>query len=90
MKKYLVILLVLSTSNVFAALNKWVDEKGNVHYSDQTPPANVKKTTLRFPPPPVSLTASSVSSTSPTATPTTPPTSSPVSPPPAEKPADQR
>ncbi len=52
MKKYLAILLVLCVTNTFAALNKWVDEKGNVHYSDQPPPANVKKTTLRFPPPP--------------------------------------
>lgn len=90
MKKYLVILLVLSASNVFAALNKWVDEKGNVHYSDQTPPANVKKTTLRFPAPPPLTMVSGVSTPPAAATPTSPPASAPVSPPPAEKPADQR
>ncbi|MFY9261147.1 MAG: DUF4124 domain-containing protein [Gallionella sp.] len=39
-------------TNTFAALNKWVDEKGKVHYSDQPPPANVQKIILHFPPPP--------------------------------------
>ena len=47
MKKYLLILLVLSSANAFAGLNKWVDENGKVHYSDQPPPANVKAETLR-------------------------------------------
>lgn len=78
MKKYLVILLVLFTGNAFAVLNKWVDEKGNVHYSDQPPPANVKKTTLHFPPPPpvpsaVSATTSSGTTTPVSNVPATPP-----------------
>lgn len=47
MKKYLLILLMLSSSGAFAALNKWVDEDGKVHYSDQPPPANVKSKVLR-------------------------------------------
>jgi hypothetical protein len=47
MKKYLPILLMLSASGAFAALNKWVDEDGKVHYSDQPPPANVKSEVLR-------------------------------------------
>lgn len=47
MKRYLIILLLLSSTTAFAALNKWVDEEGKVHYSDQPPPPNVKATTLR-------------------------------------------
>ncbi|TAN72328.1 MAG: DUF4124 domain-containing protein [Gallionella sp.] len=47
MKNYLFILLMLSGANAFAGLNKWVDENGKVHYSDQPPPANVKSETLR-------------------------------------------
>lgn len=53
MKKHLVVILFLSMSSAYAALNKWVDEKGKVHYSDLPPPANVQKTTLHFAPPPV-------------------------------------
>lgn len=47
MKRYLPILLMLSSASAFAALNKWVDEDGKVHYSDQPPPANVKSKVLR-------------------------------------------
>lgn len=47
MKRYLTILLLLSSTTAFAALNKWVDAEGKVHYSDEPPPANVKATTLR-------------------------------------------
>lgn len=48
MKKFLTMLLLLLTSTTaFAALNKWVDEEGKVHYSDQPPPPNVKAETLR-------------------------------------------
>ncbi|BBI99322.1 hypothetical protein FGKAn22_10150 [Ferrigenium kumadai] len=47
MKRYLTILLLLSSTTAFAALSKWVDEKGEVHYSDAPPPANVKAKTLR-------------------------------------------
>lgn len=47
MKKYLFILLILSSAPAVADLSKWVDENGKVHYSDQPPPANVKAKTLR-------------------------------------------
>lgn len=50
MKTCLLILLMLSSTNTFAALNKWVDTNGKVHYSDQPPPANVKAKTLRSTP----------------------------------------
>ena len=52
-KIILALLLALSASNTFAVLNKWIDEKGKVHYSDAPPPANVQGTSLRFPSPPV-------------------------------------
>lgn len=48
MKKILLILIMLSSANAFAGLNKWVDADGKVHYSDQPPPANVKAQTLRL------------------------------------------
>lgn len=47
MKKILLILLMLASTTAFAALSKWVDADGKVHYSDQPPPANVKVKTLR-------------------------------------------
>lgn len=47
MNKYLLILLMLSSASAFAELNKWFDENGKVHYSDQAPPANIKAKTLR-------------------------------------------
>jgi len=47
MKKFLLILLMLTSANAFAVLSKWVDADGKVHYSDQPPPANVKAKTLR-------------------------------------------
>ncbi len=43
MKKLLLLLFMLLGANALAAVNKWVDERGQVHYSDQPPPANVKK-----------------------------------------------
>ncbi|MDO8293239.1 MAG: DUF4124 domain-containing protein [Gallionella sp.] len=49
MKKFLLILLMLASTTAFAALSKWVDADGKVHYSDQPPPANVKAKTLRVP-----------------------------------------
>ncbi len=42
MKNYLLILLLLVSTGAFAALNKWVDANGKVHYSDGPPPVNVK------------------------------------------------
>ena len=50
MKKFLLILLMLASTTAFAALSKWVDADGKVHYSDQPPPANVKAKTLRVTP----------------------------------------
>lgn len=52
MRKYLFVLLMLCGANAGAGLNKWVDEYGKVHYSDQPPPASVKATTLRTSPSP--------------------------------------
>lgn len=50
MKKFLTMLLLLCSTTAFAALNKWVDAEGKVHYSDEQPPANVKSETLRTSP----------------------------------------
>lgn len=47
MRKILLILIILHSTNAFAVLNKWLDTDGKVHYSDQPPPANVKAQTLR-------------------------------------------
>lgn len=49
MKKILLTLLVLASTNASAGLSKWVDADGKVHYSDQPPPPNVKAETLRIP-----------------------------------------
>ncbi|MBK9160448.1 MAG: DUF4124 domain-containing protein [Nitrosomonadales bacterium] len=47
MKTFLLaIFLAFFSLSAHAALSKWVDENGKVHYSDQ-PPLNVKTTTLR-------------------------------------------
>jgi hypothetical protein len=46
MKHSLAILLLLTSMNTYAALNKWVDAEGKVHYSDTAPP-EVKAKTLR-------------------------------------------
>lgn len=62
MNKYLLILLVLSSANAFAGLNKWVDENGKVHYSDQPPPANVTAKTLRSAPGPADTSDTAASS----------------------------
>lgn len=50
MKTLLLILLFLASTSASAALSKWVDDSGKVHYSDQAPPANVKAKTLRSSP----------------------------------------
>lgn len=47
MKNILLLCLFLSFGSASAALNKWVDAQGNVHYSDDKPPPNVKSKTLR-------------------------------------------
>jgi hypothetical protein len=48
MTKYLLILLILTSTNALAAINKWVDSDGKVHYSDQPPPPDVRPKTLRL------------------------------------------
>jgi len=40
MNKYLLIILMLVSSNAFSALTKWVDADGQIHYSDVPPPPN--------------------------------------------------
>ena len=50
MKKLLLIFLALTSANIFAELNKWTDENGKVHYSDQPPPAHIKAKVLRSTP----------------------------------------
>ena len=47
MSKFLLILLTLASANTFAAVSKWVDAQGRVHYSDQPPPPDAKAETLR-------------------------------------------
>lgn len=47
MNKYLVVFLMLACTNSFAAISKWVDSDGQVHYSDQPPPPDVRQKTLR-------------------------------------------
>jgi hypothetical protein len=50
MGKFLLILLILASTNAFAEVNKWVDDQGRVHYSDQPPPPDVRAETLRSAP----------------------------------------
>lgn len=47
MSKFLLILLMLASTNTFAAVSKWVDAQGRVHYSDQPPPPATTSETLR-------------------------------------------
>ena len=46
MSKFLLIILMLGSINIYAGINKWVDDQGHVHYSDQPPPGNTKAETL--------------------------------------------
>ncbi|MFZ5524966.1 MAG: DUF4124 domain-containing protein [Pseudomonadota bacterium] len=43
MKNFMLFILMIFCINAFAEVNKWVDENGRVHYSDQPPPSNAKK-----------------------------------------------
>jgi hypothetical protein len=61
MKRLLFALLILTTANADAGLNKWVDERGKVHYSDQPPPTGVEASALRGAPAPASAPAASKS-----------------------------
>ncbi len=47
MKYLLTAIMLLLSLNSYAALNKWVDSEGKIHYSDEPPPANVKSEALR-------------------------------------------
>jgi hypothetical protein len=47
MNRFLLILLALASTNAFAEINKWVDDQGQVHYSDQPPPSDIQVKTLR-------------------------------------------
>lgn len=47
MIRLLLLTFVLASSGAQAALNKWVDENGEVHYSDSPPPSNVTAKKLR-------------------------------------------
>jgi PDZ domain-containing secreted protein len=47
MGKFLLILLMLATTNTFAAIIKWVDDQGQVHYSDQVPPPGTQPKRVR-------------------------------------------
>lgn len=47
MSNFLLIFLILASSNAFAEVNKWVDDQGRVHYSDQAPPPEVQSKALR-------------------------------------------
>lgn len=51
MKKLMFVLMVLASANAGAALNKWIDANGKVHYSDQ-PPVGVEATPVRAAPSP--------------------------------------
>ncbi len=47
MKNTLLIFLLIFCSSALAALNRWVDPQGHVHYSDQPPPPDVDSKVLR-------------------------------------------
>ncbi|MGA8862292.1 MAG: DUF4124 domain-containing protein [Gallionella sp.] len=49
MSKVLLILLMIASANAVAEVNKWIDDQGRVHYSDQPPPPDVQAKTLGSP-----------------------------------------
>jgi hypothetical protein len=48
MSKFLLIILMLASANVFAEISKWVDGQGQVHYSDRPPPPETRAETLHL------------------------------------------
>lgn len=46
MEKFLLIFLIVASTNACAEVNKWVDNQGQVHYSDQPPPPDVQAKTF--------------------------------------------
>lgn len=67
MNKHLLILLILTSSSAFAALNKWVDESGQVHYSDISPPSNIKVKKLNSDSPSIGESSSTAATSAPAA-----------------------
>ena len=59
MKRYLPACVLLLSFSAHGALHKWVDADGNVHYSDEAPPANVKTQRLKVQSAPTAATSSS-------------------------------
>ncbi len=49
MKRCLPVCLLLLSFSAYGALTKWVDAEGTVHYSDGTPPDNIKTKTFTAP-----------------------------------------
>lgn len=49
MKKYLLLFLLLLSGSVYAGPDKWVDEHGEVHYSDHPPKNQTNVEQLHFP-----------------------------------------
>jgi len=46
MKNLMLSILMFCCFNAYAEVNKWVDESGRVHYSDQPPPVNAQSKKL--------------------------------------------
>jgi hypothetical protein len=53
MNKYLIVALMILSGSSFAVTNKWIDDQGMVHYSDQMPPAHAKDPSTIYTSPPV-------------------------------------
>jgi len=72
MNRYLMIFLMLASTNGYGAISKWVDSDGNVHYSDQAPSSETKAKILRSTPDTEGTTgASGITATSAPAAPKT-------------------
>ena len=52
MNKYLIVALMILSGSSFAVTNKWIDDQGMVHYSDQIPPAHAKDPSTIYTSPP--------------------------------------
>ena len=62
MNKYLIVALMILSGSSFAVTNKWIDDQGMVHYSDQIPPAHAKdQSTIHTSTPAAPVAASPVS-----------------------------
>ncbi|HKK16999.1 MAG TPA: DUF4124 domain-containing protein, partial [Gammaproteobacteria bacterium] len=45
-----ILLALLVSSNALAAMYKWVDENGEVHYTQTPPPGDIQAETIKPPP----------------------------------------